>query len=394
VKIPASYIARNLWVRKLTTGLTAGGMALVVFVFAAVLMLDAGLKATLVATGSPDNVVVIRQGSQTEVQSGVSRDQAALIETSPEVARGADGRPLVSKEVVILNSLPKISGGGNNQATKRSNVVVRGLPEMGKTLRPQVRIIEGRMFRAGTSEIIVGKSVASGFAGVEIGQHLSFAGREWTVVGVFDASKTAFDSEIWGDVEQMMQAFRRVVYSSVIAKISAPELFTALKARVDADPRLKVDIKREAQFYADQSSSLSNFITLLGMALSIIFSLGAMIGATITMYAAVATRTAEIGTLRALGFQRASILVAFLIESLLLALVGGVVGIVAASFLTAITVSTTNFQSFSELAFAFTLTPRIVISALIFSLLMGFVGGFLPAIKASRMKIVDALRAD
>ncbi|MEP6607592.1 MAG: ABC transporter permease [Burkholderiaceae bacterium] len=388
MKIPANYIARNLWVRKLTTILTAGGMALVVFVFAAVLMLDAGLKATLVATGSPDNVVVIRQGSQTEVQSGVSRDQAALVETAPEVARDADGRSLVSKEVVVLNSLPKI-----DNVTKRSNVVVRGLPEMGKVLRPQVHIEQGRLFRPGSSEIIVGKSVAKGFAGVELGQQLSFAGRGWTVVGVFNAGKTAFDSEIWGDVEQMMQAFRRVTYSSVIAKTTGPDAFAALKARLDDDPRLKVDIKPEAQFYADQSSSLSNFITLLGMALSVIFSLGAMIGATITMYAAVATRTAEIGTLRALGFQRGSILLAFLVESLLLSLVGGVVGLVTASFLTAITVSTTNFQSFSELAFAFTLTPRIVVSALAFSLLMGFVGGFLPAIKASRMKIVDALRA-
>jgi len=394
MKLPVNYIARNLWVRKLTTVLTAGGMALVVFVFAAVLMLDAGLKATLVATGSPDNVVVIRQGAQTEIQSGLTRDQAALIETSPEVARGVNGQPLVSKEVVVLNSLPKISQSGVNQPLKRSNVVVRGLPDMGKTLRPQARIVQGRMFSAGSSEIIVGASVARGFAGVEIGQQLSFAGRAWTVVGVFDASKTAFDSEIWGDVEQMMQAFRRVVYSSVVAKISTPESFVALKSRLDDDPRLKVDIKREAQFYSDQSSSLSNFITLLGMALSIIFSLGAMIGATITMYAAVATRTAEIGTLRALGFQRASILMAFLLESLLLALVGGVVGLIAASFLTAITVSTTNFQSFSELAFAFTLTPGIVTYALIFSLTMGFIGGFLPAIKASRMKIVDALRAD
>jgi len=394
MKLPVNYIARNLWVRKLTTVLTAGGMALVVFVFAAVLMLDAGLKATLVATGSPDNVVVIRQGAQTEIQSGLTRDQAALIETSPEVARGVNGQPLVSKEVVVLNSLPKISQSGVNQPLKRSNVVVRGLPDMGKTLRPQARIVQGRMFSAGSSEIIIGASVARGFAGVEIGQQLSFAGRSWTVVGVFDASKTAFDSEIWGDVEQMMQAFRRVVYSSVVAKISTPESFVALKSRLDDDPRLKVDIKREAQFYADQSSSLSNFITLLGMALSIIFSLGAMIGATITMYAAVATRTAEIGTLRALGFQRASILLAFLLESLLLALVGGVVGLIAASFLTAITVSTTNFQSFSELAFAFTLTPGIVTYALIFSLTMGFIGGFLPAIKASRMKIVDALRAD
>ena len=389
MRLPLNYIARNLWVRKLTTLLTAGGMALVVFVFAAVLMLDAGLKSTLVSTGSPDNVVVIRQGSQTEVQSGISRDQAALIETSPEVARGADGQPLVSKEVVVLNSLPKI-----DDPSKRSNVVVRGLPEPGRTLRPQVRMTAGRMFRPGSSEIIVGKSVAEGFAGVEVGRQLSFAGRQWTVVGVFDAGKTAFSSEIWGDVEQMMQAFRRTAYSSVIARLVAPESFEALRIRLDEDPRLKVDIKREPKFYADQSASLSNFITLLGMALSVIFSLGAMIGATITMYAAVATRTSEIGTLRALGFQRASVLAAFLIESLLLALVGGLVGLIAASFLTAITVSTTNFQSFSELAFAFTLTPTIVIAALVFSLLMGFVGGFLPAIKASRMKIVDALRAD
>ena len=370
MRVPFSYIRRNLWVRKLTTALTAGGMALVVFVFAAVLMLDAGLKATLVATGSPDNVVLIRQGSQTEVQSGVFRDQAALIETSPEIARSSDGQPLVSKEVVVLNSLPKIT-----DANKRSNVVVRGLPEMGRTLRPQVRIVEGRMFRPGSSEIVVGNSVARGFAGV-------------------DGGKTAFDSEIWGDVEQMMQAFRRITYSSVIAKLASPTALDALKARLDNDPRLKVDVKREAQFYADQSASLSTFITLLGMALSVIFSLGAMIGAAITMYSAVATRTSEIGTLRALGFPRASILLAFLIESLLLALVGGLIGLIAASFLTAITISTTNFQSFSELAFAFTLTPSIVVSALVFSVVMGFVGGFLPAIKASRMKIVDALRAD
>lgn len=389
MKVPFNYVARNLWVRKLTTVLTAGGMALVVFVFAAVLMLDAGLKSTLVSTGSADNVVVIRQGSQTEVQSGVFRDQASLVETSPEVARGPDGQALVSKEIVVLNSLPKI-----DEPTKRSNVVVRGLPDMGKTLRPQVRITQGRMFNAGSSEIIVGSSVARQFAGVELGQQLSFAGRPWTVVGVFEAGRTAFDSEIWGDVEQMMQAFRRVAYSSVIARLSDPNSFDALKARLDDDPRLKVDIKRERRFYEDQSAGLSNFITLLGMALSIIFSLGAMIGATITMYAAVATRTGEIGTLRALGFQRGSILIAFLVESLLLALLGGLAGLIAASFLTAITVSTTNFQSFSELAFSFTLTPKIVVQALLFALLMGFVGGFLPAIRASRMKIVDALRAD
>ncbi|MFN9211192.1 MAG: ABC transporter permease [Betaproteobacteria bacterium] len=389
MNIPLNYIARNLWVRKLTTGLTAGGMALVVFVFAAVLMLDAGLKATLVGTGAADNVIVIRQGSQTEVQSGLLRDQAALIEASPEVARGASGEPLVSKEVVVLNSLPK-----RDQPTKRSNVVVRGLPPIGLTLRPQVRIVQGRMFMPGSSEIVVGASVARQFAGVEIGQQLSFAGRKWTVVGRFDAGKTAFDSEIWGDVEQMIQAFRRISYSSLIARLSSPAAFAALKQRLDEDPRLKVDVRRERKFYEDQSKSLSDFISYLGLALSIIFSLGAMIGATITMYAAVATRTGEIGTLRALGFQRRSILTAFLGESLLLALVGGLLGLFFASFLTAITISTTNFSSFSELAFGFTLTLKIVGQSLAFALVMGFVGGVLPAIKASRMKIVDALRAD
>ena len=389
MKIPFSYIARNLWFRKLTTLLTASGMALVVFVFAAVLMLDAGLKSTLVSTGSADNVVVIRQGSETEVQSGLLRDQASLVETAPEVARAPDGASSASKEVVVLNSLPK-----REDPSKRSNVVVRGLSTKGLALRPQVKIVEGRLFRPGSNEIVVGSSVARQFAGVEVGQQLSFAGRQWTVVGVSDAGKTAFDSEIWGDVDQLMQAFRRTAYSSMIARLNRPEDFDALRARLDEDPRLKVTVKRERQFYEDQSRSLSNFITLLGMALSVIFSLGAMIGAAITMYAAVATRTAEIGTLRALGFRRTSVLVAFLAESLLLALVGGLAGLVAASFLTAITISTTNFQSFSELAFSFQLTPRIVAQSLAFALLMGLVGGFLPAIKASRMKIVDALRAD
>ena len=334
-------------------------------------------------------MVVIRQGSETEVQSGLLRDQASLVETAPEVARAPDGASSASKEVVVLNSLPK-----REDPSKRSNVVVRGLSTKGLALRPQVKIVEGRLFRPGSNEIVVGSSVARQFAGVEVGQQLSFAGRQWTVVGVSDAGKTAFDSEIWGDVDQLMQAFRRTAYSSMIARLNRPEDFDALRSRLDEDPRLKVTVKRERQFYEDQSRSLSNFITLLGMALSVIFSLGAMIGAAITMYAAVATRTAEIGTLRALGFRRASVLVAFLGESLLLALVGGLAGLVAASFLTAITISTTNFQSFSELAFSFQLTPRIVVQSLAFALLMGLVGGFLPAIKASRMKIVDALRAD
>jgi ABC-type lipoprotein release transport system permease subunit len=387
MRVPFSYVARNLWVRRLTTALTAGGMALVVFVFAAVLMLDAGLKATLVATGSENNVLFIRKGAETEVQSGVARDQAALIESLPQIARTAGGEPLVSKEVVVLNSLPKIEGG------KRTNVPIRGVPPLGLRLRPQVQMAEGRFFRPGSNEIIVGSSVARQFAGVEIGQALSFAQRRWTIVGVFDAGRTAFDSEIWGDAEQLAQAFRRTGFSSVIAQLASPAAFDSLNESLAGEPRLTVEVKREKQFYEDQSRQLSNFITYLGVTLSVIFSLGAIIGAAITMYAAVATRTGEIGTLRALGFRRRAILTAFLLESLLLALVGGVVGLVAATFLQAITISTTNFQSFSEIAFSFALTPRIVVNTLVFALVMGLIGGVLPAFKAARMKIVDSLRA-
>lgn len=389
MKLPLAYVARNLWVRRLTTVLTAGGMALVVFVFAAVLMLDAGLRATLVATGSDLNVLFIRKGAQTEVQSGVARDQAALIESLPQVARDAEGRPRVSKEVVVLNSLTKVDTG------RRSNVPVRGVTPMGLQLRPHVKVVDGRLFRPGSSEIIVGAAVARQFAGVQVGQSLSFAQRQWTVVGVFDAGRTAFDSEIWGDAEQLAQAFRRFGgYSSVIARLASYDAFDPLQAAVAGDPRLTVEVKRERQFYEDQSRALSNFISYLGVTLSVIFSLGAIIGATITMYSSVATRTGEIGTLRALGFRRRAVLAAFLLEALLLALAGGIVGLVAATFLQAITISTTNFQSFSELAFSFTLTPKIAAISLAFALAMGVAGGFLPAIRASRMKIVDALRAD
>jgi len=393
MKLPLSYVARNLWVRRLTTLLTAGGMALVVFVFAAVLMLEDGLRQTLVATGSPNNVIAIRKGAATEVQSGVSRDQAALLESFAQIARDADGQPRLSKEVVVLNSLPKRNDDGTASAT-RSNVPIRGVPPMGLALRPQVKIVQGRMFRPGANEIVVGSSVARQFAGVELGQSLSFAQRQWQVVGIFDAGRTAFDSEIWGDAEQLLQAFRRGGWSSVIAELASPDAYDALLKAIEAEPRLTVEIKRERQFYEDQSRALANFLSVLGLTLSVIFSLGAIIGAAITMYAAVATRTGEIGTLRALGFPRRSILGAFLLEAMLLALVGGAAGLAAASYLQALTISTTNFQSFSELAFSFAMTPRVVVGSLVFALAMGLIGGVLPAVKAARMKIVDALRAD
>ena len=385
--IPVSYIARNLLARKLTTILTAGGMALVVYVFATVLMLAAGLEETLVATGQPDNVVVIRRGSQTEVQSGIDRTMASVVESLPDIATGEDGRKLMSKEPVVLITLPKRETGSP------SNVVIRGVTDHGLTLRPQVKIVEGRMFRPGTSEIVAGRAIAQSFRGAGLGETLRFAQRDWTVVGVFDAGRTGFNSEIWGDAEQLLQSFRRIGYSSLIFRLIDSDRFADVKREIESDQRLTLDVKRETQFYADQSEMLAKFISYLGTTISIIFSIGAVIGAMITMYASVASRTAEIGTLRALGFSRSAILTAFLGEALLLGLVGGVAGLVAASFMQMVPISTTNFQTFAEIAFTFTLTPTIVLASLGFALAMGFVGGFLPAARAARMKIVDALRA-
>ena len=387
MKIPLSYVFRNLWTRKLTTLLTAGGMALVVFVFAAVLMLDAGLRKTLVGTGSWDNAVLLRPASQTEIQSAVYRDQASLVETLPDVARGPGGEPLVSKETLVLIAIPK------RGSDKPANLVVRGMPAMGLLLRPQARLVEGRMFRPGSSEVVVGRAIADGFDGTGIGERLRFAGREWTIVGTFDAAKSGFDSEIWGDVDQMMQAFRRTAYSSVLVRLADAGAFEAFKARIAADQRLILEVRQEPAYYQDQSKSLSIFISYLGIALSVIFSIGAMIGAMITMYAAVANRSAEIGTLRALGFRRSSILAAFLVESLMLSLVGGVAGLVLASFLQAFTITTMNWQSFSQLAFGFHLTPGIAGATLLFALAMGLAGGFLPSVRAARLEIVDSLRA-
>lgn len=388
MNLPLAYIARNLWVRRLTTTLTALGMALVVFVFAAVLMLDAGLKRTLAGTGSPDNAILIRQGVQTEIQSGVSREQAALIETLPGVARGARGEPLVSKEIVVLIGKPKRGD------SRPQNIVTRGTSPVGIAIRPDVRLSEGRWFTPGANEIVVGKSVARTFEGMALGESTRFAGRDWRVVGVFDAGATGFDSEAWGDVEQLGQAFRRLAYSSVIVRLDDRTAFDGLRAAVEADVRLKLDVKREPDFYEEQSRALSTFLNVLGLALSVIFSIGAVIGAAITMYAAVANRVGEIGTLRALGFRRSAILTAFLGEALLLALVGGVAGLAAASLLQTVTVSTLNFTSFSQLAFGFHLTPAIVVQALVFAAFMGLVGGFLPALRAARLEIVEALRAN
>jgi len=360
---------------------------MVVFVFAAVLMLAEGLQKTLVETGSYENVVAIRKAAGSEVQSGVDRLQASIIETQPEIAIGADGKLLIAKELVVLFALPK------RGTDKPSNIVIRGIEEHSMNLRPQVKLVEGRMPRPGSSEIIAGSSIAKRFQGGGFGETLRFAMRDWTVVGVFDAGNTSFNSEIWGDVDQFMQAFRRPAYSSVIFRMRKPSEFEKVKSRIENDPRLTQEAMREPEYYRKQSEMMAKFLRILGLTLTIIFSLGAIIGAMITMYSAVANRVFEIGTMRALGFQRRSILAAFLIESLILGFIGGAVGLFFASFLQLFTVSTLNFQTFSELAFTFSLTFKIIYQALAFSLIMGLIGGVLPAIRASRMNIVEALWA-
>jgi ABC-type lipoprotein release transport system permease subunit len=382
-----AYSLRSLRVRKLTAALTAAGMALVVFVYAAVLMLDSGLMKTLVSTGEDANVIFVRRSAEVEVQSMVDRWQARIIESQPEVAIGSDGGPIVSKEVVVLIGLPKR---GSRQV---SNVVIRGVGPAAMAVHPQAQLTEGRMFRPGSNEIVIGGALAGRFAGVEIGASLRFAHREWQIVGRFDAGGSGFDSEVWCDSEQLMQSFRRDAFSSVVVRLADRAGFDAIKKRLEADPRLTIEAKRERIFYEEQSRLLSGFIRILGITLSALFSLGAIIGATITMYAAVASRKMEIGALRALGFRRSSILVAFLAEAMLLGIVGWVVGLLFASLMMLVRISTLNWTSLSELAFRFVLTPGIVLQTLLFALAMGFLGGFLPAVRAARMKIIDALRA-
>jgi ABC-type antimicrobial peptide transport system permease subunit len=361
-------------------------MALVVFVFTATLMLAEGLRQTLVATGSPDNAVILRKSSETEVQSAMDRNSANVCATMPQVAVDAQGRLMAAKELLVLISLTKKSG-------TASNVAIRGTNYASLELRPQVALRQGRLPEPGSTEIMVGQNVVSKFAGVGLGQSLRFAQRDWAVVGVFDAGNTGFASEIWGDAEQMMQAFRRQSYSAVVVKLKDASDFEAYRAAIEADPRLQAEVKRERKYYEDQSKALSRFLTVLGVSLTGIFSVGAMLGAMITMYSAVANRVGEIGTLRALGFKRRAILTAFLAESLLLGLLGGAGGTFFAAFLGFMTFSTTNFQTFAELAFRFTLTGEIACWSMGFALFMGVAGGFLPALRASRMNIVEALRS-
>jgi len=389
MRIPLTYSIRNMFTRKLTAALTVLGIALVVFVFSAVLMLAYGIEKTLVATGSDDNVLMIRKGSENELSSGIERDLANTIRALPQIAVGADGKPVLSTEVVVIINLQKIS------TNDMGNVTVRGVTPQAFQLRPSVHLSGGRMFASGSREVIVGSNISKRFRGAQIGQTMKFGGDVWTIVGTFDANGTGFESEVWGDVDQLMQAFNRLsAFSSITLKLKDKNEFDALKTSMEADNRLQtIRIEREKEYYERQSRFMAIFIRVLGIFITVGFSIGAIVGAVITMYAAVANRTVEIGTLRALGFQRSNVLVTFLLESIFLSLAGWGVGLILASGLQFFTISTVNWGTFAELAFSFSLSPEIVVLSLIFSLVMGIVGGFFPAVRAARLNILTALRA-
>ena len=388
MQIPLKYILRSSSSRRLTTVFTILGIALVVFVFAAVLMMANGVQQTLKSTGSDDNVTVVRKAAASEIMSIIDREAAGIVTNMPQVARSAEGRPISSKEVVVIINLQKIGSDGI------SNVTVRGVEAAALQLRPQVRIVEGRMFKWGAREIVVGAGITNRFAGAQIGQQIKFGGDLWTVVGIFDSGGSGFDSEAWGDLNQIADAFRRSSFSTVTFRLKNPDDLSDLVTAFDGDNRLQYFVpKREKKFFEEQSEMMATFIRILGLFITIIFSTGATIGAMITMYGAVANRTVEIGTLRALGFYRRSILIAFLGESFVLSLSGGLLGLTLASVLQFFTISTLNLGSFSELAFSFALSPSIIATSLGFSLLMGLIGGFLPAVRAARLDIIQALRA-
>jgi len=388
MSIPFRYSLKNFKSRKTTNIITVLGISLVVFVFTAVLMMAYGIQKTLIATGNEDNVIILRKSANAEISSIIDGETQNIIRALPYIKATNEGKQIISYEPVVIINLDKKSGG-------ISNVTVRGVSPEINYLRAQVKLTEGKMFNWGSRELVVGTSIEKNFINAGIGGKVNFAGDEWTIVGKFVSDGSGFDSEFWGDSKQLLNAFNRGnTVSTVTLRLDDKNNFEKFKTAFDSDKRLKqFEPKIEKIFFEEQSELMANFIKILGIFITIIFSLGATIGAMITMYAAVANRTREIGTLRSLGFKRRSILVVFLFESVLISLVGGIIGIFFASGLQLFTISTLNFASFSEISFYFAITPDIIIGSLIFSCIMGIFGGFFPSIRAARMNIINALRA-
>ena len=386
-QVPFKYITSGFRNRRLTTAITIGGIALVVWVYTAVLMMSYGVEKTLSSNGSDRNAVIARKSSQGEISSIIDGDGLNVIKTLPQIAKNESGRQIASAEVVVVINLNIVNGG-------MSNITVRGIEPAAFELRPYIKLIDGRPFNTGSREIVVGNAVTQRFVGAKLGDRIKFANDEWTIVGVVDAKGSSFESEIWGDATQLQAAFNRGNSASTLTVQMADGVtIEKFKEAFEGDRRINMfEPKTETKFYKEQSEALATFIAALGTAITIIFSMGAIIGAVITMYTAVATRTTEIGTLRALGFRRRSVLASFLFETLFISASGGIVGIALASFLQFFTISTINFNSFSELTFSFAISQDIVINSMVFALIMGFLGGFFPSVRAARLNIVDSLR--
>jgi putative ABC transport system permease protein len=387
--IPISYNVRSLVVRKVSSIAAIIGIALVVAVFSSSCMLSAGIHRTLGSSGNAQNAIILRQGSDAELSSGIEEPQIGLLLSKGEVARAPSGTPLGVAEIVIVVTLDKKGTDGV------SNVTVRGVPANVFEFRPEVEIVEGRKATPGTDEVVIGKAIRGRFVGVDLGQTFELKkNRPVTVVGVFDSGGSAFESEVWADLDTARGTFgRQGMVSSVRVRLASQAQFDAFKAEVEGDKKLGLAVEREDKFYEKASQGMAQFLGGLGTLVAIFLSIGAIIGAAITMYGQVANRAHEVGTLRALGFSRRSILGSFLLESTLLAIAGGLIGAVGSMLMGLVKFSMINFTSWSEIVFRFTPTPDIIVSSLIFAVVIGILGGFLPALRAAYISPVQAMRA-
>jgi putative ABC transport system permease protein len=385
--VPISYNFRSIRARWTSTIVAVLGIAGTVGVFVAMLSLANGFKATLVASGSPGNALILRAGSPTEMMGGVTLDSVRVVQDAPGVARDASG-PLVTQEVVGVMPFPLISTGTD------ANVQVRGVSSNVLRIRTFAKISDGRMFQPGLSEIVVGKNASKTYAGLTLGNKLDFGGSHWQVVGIFDTGGSAFDSEIWCDAKILNEILKRPdnVFQSVTVHLASPEAFQQFKDAVTSDPRMNVDVTREIDYYAKQSTVMTRLITVLGGLVAAIMAVGAIFGALNTMYSAIAERGREIATMRAIGYSSSNVILSFLFEALLISFFGGILGCLAILPLNGLTTNTMNFQTFANVAFAFKITFDLLLLGVVFGLVMGVLGGMLPAVRAATRPVALALR--
>jgi putative ABC transport system permease protein len=384
--MPLKYNFRNVLVRWRSTLTTILGIALVVGVYVLMQAMAAGIEKSSANTGSRDNLLLVRRGSTAESSSIVSREQLRSLIYSPEIARNGAGEPLVSADLLVLLNLPRRDGAGE------ANVLLRGVSPRGRELRGQVRLVEGRWFEAGRREVVVSQRLASRFAGFEIGGSFKSGPATYKVVGHTDCGKSAFDSEVWMDVDEACAIFDREQYSSLLVRPSDGVAATNLMRRIEDDKRLQLQVRVESEYYAEQTGT-ARPIKWLGNFLAISMSVGAIFAAMNTMYAAVAARTREIGTLRVLGFRRRTVVAGFLIEGAFLSCLGGILGCVLSLAMNGYAVGTLNFSTFSETVFEFRITPWLMLKGILFSVLVGVTGTFLPALRASRLPVIVALKS-